>query len=96
MRKRQSCPSFDLKDLLVLLKLQLYEDLVKTLNSFLVLYQTHKPMVTFLGEGYETLRKLSYKNFIRKDVLESAKTASLLMQLDVSDKKIEMMSIILI
>ena len=53
-------------------------------------------MVTFLGEGYETLRKLSYKNFIRKDVLESAKTASLLMQLDVSDKKIEMMSIILI
>ena len=96
MRKHQSCPSFDLKDLLVLLKLQLFEDLAKTLNSFLVLYQTHKPMVTFLGEGYETLRKLSYKNFIRKDVLESAKTASLLMQLDVSDKKIEMMSIILI
>ena len=43
-------------------------------------------MVPFLGEGYETLCKLSYKNFIRKDVPESAKTASLLIQLDVADK----------
>ena len=87
LRKHQLCPSlFDLKDLIVPLKLQFFEDLVKTLSTFLVLYQTHQLMVPFLGEGYETLCKLSYKNFIRKDVLESAKTASLLIQLDVADK----------
>ena len=74
------------KDPLVPLKLQFFEDIAKTLDSFLVLYQTNKPMVPFLAESLETLLRSLCAKFIRKDVLESAKTASLLIKLDVADK----------
>ena len=74
------------KDPLVPLKLQFFENIAKTLNSFLVLYQTDKPIVPFLAESLETrlrslcatfIRKKVLETFIRKNVLESAKTASL-------------------
>ena len=43
------------KDPLVPLKLQFFEDIAKTLNSFLVLNQTDKLTVTLLTESLETL-----------------------------------------
>ena len=74
------------KDSLVPLKLQFFEDITKTLNSLLFLYQTDKLMVPFLAESLETLLRSLCARFFRKDVLESAKTASLLIKLDVADK----------
>ena len=74
------------KEPLVRLKLQFFEDIAKTLNSFLVLYQTNKPMVPVLEDSLETLPWSLCGKFIRKDVLESAKAASLLIKLDVADK----------
>ena len=56
------------------------------MHSFLALYQTNKPMVPFLAESLETLLGSLCAKFIRKDVLESAKTASLLIKLDVADE----------
>ena len=73
------------KDPLVPLKLQFFEGIAKTLNTFLVLYQTNKPMVPFLAESLETLLRSLCAKFIRKYVLERAKTASLLIKLDVAD-----------
>ena len=43
-------------------------------------------MVPFLAESLETFSRLLSANFIRKDVLESAKSASLLIKPDVADK----------
>ena len=43
-------------------------------------------MVPFLAESLETQLRLFCTKLIRKDVLESAKTASLLIKLDVADK----------
>ena len=43
-------------------------------------------MVPFLAESLETLLRSLCMKFIRKDVLESTKTASLLIKLDVADK----------
>ena len=74
------------KDSLVPQKLHFFEDVAKTVHSFLALYQTNKPMVPFLAESLETLLRSLCAKFIRKDVLESAKTASLLIKLDVADE----------
>ena len=74
------------KDSLVPLKLQFFEDIAKTLNSFLVLYQTNKSMVPFLAENLETLLRSLCAKLIRKDVFQFAKRASLLIKLDVADK----------
>ena len=74
------------KDPLVPLKLQFIEDIAKTLNCFLVLHQTDKPMFSFLAESFETLLRSLCAKFIRKDVLESAKTTTLLIKLDVADR----------
>ena len=63
------------KDPLVPLKLEFFEDIAKTLNSFVVPYQTNKPLVPFLAESLERLLRLLCAKFIREDVLESAKTA---------------------
>ena len=43
-------------------------------------------MVPFLAESLEILLRSLCVKFIRKDVLESAQTASLLIKLDVADK----------
>ena len=60
--------------------------IAKTLNSFLVLCQANKLAVPFLAESLEILLRSFYVKFIRKDVLESAKTVSVLIKLDVADK----------
>ena len=62
------------KDPLVPLKLHFFEDIAKILNSFLVLYQTNKPMVSFLVEILETLLWSLFAKFIRKDAFESDKS----------------------
>ena len=67
------------------LKLKFFEDIAKTLNSLLVLYQTKKPKVPFLAESLETLLRSFFANFIWKDVPESAETASLMIKLDIAD-----------
>ena len=74
------------KDPLVPLKLKFVEVTAETLNSFLVLYHTDKLMVPFLAESLESLLRSLCVKFIRKDVLESAKTNSLLIKLDLFDK----------
>ena len=43
-------------------------------------------MILLLTESLETLLRSLYAKFIRKDVLESVKAASLLLKLDVADK----------
>ena len=43
-------------------------------------------MVPLLAESLETLLRSLCATFIRKDVLESAKTASLLIKIDEADK----------
>ena len=60
--------------------------LLRHLHSFLALYQTNKPMVPFLAESLEILLRSLCAKFIRKDVLESAKTVILLIKLDVADE----------
>ena len=59
--------------------------IAKTLNSFLVLCQANKLVVPFLAESLEILLRSIYVKFIRKDVLESAKTVNVLIKLDVAD-----------
>ena len=73
------------RDPLVPLKLQFFEDISKTLNYFLVLYQTGKPMVLFLAESLETLLTSFLRHLSGKMCL-SANRASLLIKLDVADK----------
>ena len=43
-------------------------------------------MVSFLAGSLETLRRSLCARFIRKDVVKSAKIASLLIKVDVADK----------
>ena len=75
------------KDQLVPLKLPgFFEDIGKALNSFLVLWQANKSMVPFFAESLETILRSFCAKFIRKDVLESAKTASLLIKVGVANK----------
>ena len=71
------------KDLIVSLKLQFFEDIAKTLNSFLVLYHTDNDSP---AESLETLFRSLCVKFVRKDVVESAKPDSVLIKLDVADK----------
>ena len=73
------------KNPVVPLKLQFFEDIAKTLNSLLILYQTNKPMVPFLADSLGTFLRSLCAKFMRKDVFESAKTASLRIKLDGTD-----------
>ena len=57
------------KDILVQLKLQLFEELAKSLNAFLVLFQTDKPMAIFLIDTLEKLLISFCSEVIRKEVL---------------------------
>ena len=50
---------------------KIFEDIVKIVISFLVLYQTDKLMIPFLAENLETCLRSLYVKFIRKDVLGS-------------------------
>ena len=43
-------------------------------------------MISFLAESHKTLLRSLCAKFIKKDVLESAKKAILLIKLDVADK----------
>ena len=58
------------KDPIVSLKLQFYEDIAKTLNSFLVLYHTDNDSP---AESLQTLFRSLCVKFVRKGVVESAK-----------------------
>lgn len=62
-----------------------FEGIAKTLISVLVVYQTDKQMISFLAESHKTLFRSLCAKFIKKDVFESAKKASLLIKLDVAD-----------
>lgn len=50
---------------------KIFEDIVKIVISFLVLYQTDKLMIPFLAENLETRLRSLYVKFIRKDMLGS-------------------------
>ena len=71
-------------DPLIPVKLQFFEDVAKLLNSFLVVFQTDKPMGPFLAEELEKIIRQLCAKFIRKEVLKNASTTSRLLKVDVT------------
>ena len=72
------------KDVLVPLKLQFFEEVAKSLNSFLVVFQTDKPMAPFLEETLGSFLRSFYAKFVRKEVLLEAITTSQLLKIDIN------------
>ena len=72
------------KDPLILVKLQFFEGITADPNHFLVLFQCNKPMVPFLVESLDLIRTLCSK-FIKRKILESARTTYSLLKLDLTD-----------
>ncbi|XP_047133532.1 uncharacterized protein LOC124811633 [Hydra vulgaris] len=67
---------------LVPLKLKFFEEISGSLNTFLVSFQTDKPMTPFLVVTLEELLRNFYAKFIRLDVLLNAKTTTSLLKID--------------
>ena len=74
-----------IKDPLIPLKLQFFEGIASELNSFLITFQSDKPMIPFLVEKLEELLRLLCVKFIRKDTLDAACTTYALLKVDVTD-----------
>ena len=69
------------------MKLQFFEDIAKSLNIFLLVFQSKNlaalaPMAAFLAETLEQL--LCYFKFAKKDVMSKASTASKLIKIDLN------------
>ena len=74
-----------IKDPLIPLKLQFLEGIASELNSFLITFQSDKPMIPFLVETLEELLRLLCVKFIGKDTLDAARTTYALLKVDVTD-----------
>ena len=74
-----------IKDPLIPLKLQFLEGIASELNSFLITFQSDKPMIPFLVETLEELLRLLCVKFIGKDTLDAACTTYALLKVDVTD-----------
>ena len=72
-----------MKDCLVPVKLLFFEKVAKKLNEFIVVFQTDKPMATFLTETLEDLMKTLIRKFICKDLHD--KSCSEMAKLDFND-----------
>ncbi|XP_047143255.1 uncharacterized protein LOC124817348 [Hydra vulgaris] len=69
-------------EFLVPLKLKFFEEISGSLNTFLVSFQTDKPMTPFLVVTLEELLHNFYAKFIQLDVLLNAKTTTSLLKID--------------
>ena len=74
------------KDPLVPAKLQFFEEIAKSLNKFLLVFQTDKPVAGFLAETLEKLLSYFCSKFVKKDVMSKASTASKLIKIDLNDE----------
>ena len=79
-----------MNDPFVPVKLRFFEEAAKSLNNFLVTFQTSSPMVPFLVDSLESLVCSFAERFILLDVLKQANTTLKLSQLDLIDPNIQM------
>ena len=76
------------KDQLIVVKLLCFISIAKQVNEFLVLYQTDKPMVPFIGSDLRRMLVGVMKRFVKKDIMKSADSAVKLMKIDPLDKNV--------
>ena len=76
-------------DPLIPVKLAFFQEIPSKLNSFLLVFQTDKPMILFLFEVLENLLRTLLVNFIKKDVLQIVCSTLKLIKVDISDKKVQ-------
>ena len=72
-------------DVLIPVKLLFFEEVAKSLNAFLVLFQTDNPMVPFLVETLEKLIRSLFSEFILKGVVAKYSTSATLLKIDPID-----------
>ena len=72
-------------DVLIPVKLLIFEEVAKSLNAFLVLFQTDNPMVPFLVETLEELIRSLFSKFILKRVVAKYSTSATLLKIDPTD-----------
>ena len=65
-----------------------FQEIASKLNSFLLVFQTDKPMIPFLIEVLENLLRTLLAEFIKKDVLQTACSTLKLIKIDILDKKV--------
>ena len=73
---------------LIPVKLAFFQEIASKLNSFLLVFQTDKPMIPFFVEVLENLLRTLLAKFIKKDVLQTACSTLKLIEIDISDKKL--------
>ena len=74
-----------INDMLVPVRMIFSADTARTLNKFLMIYQTEKPMVPFLADSLEDILRTFSSKFILKDTLKEATTSLKLIKLDFND-----------
>jgi len=74
-------------DILLEAQLAFYISVTKEVTPFLKLYQTDKPMVTFLAQDLFELLKSLMQRFVKPDVMKKATTCSKLLDIKVKDSK---------
>ena len=74
------------KDPLVPVKLRFFEEISKSLNKFLLVFQTDKPMAEFLIVTLEQLLGYFCSKFVKKAVMSKASTTSKLIKIDLIDE----------
>jgi len=72
------------RDPLVKAKLSFIICVAKSVERFLVLYQTDKPMAPFLGEDFTDILKSCMRRIVKPDVMEKACTSAKLTMVDVN------------
>ena len=65
------------KDVLIPLKIQFFEEIARSLNAFLLTFQSDKPMAVFLVETLDQLLRSFCSKFVKKEVLSVTSTLAL-------------------
>ena len=76
-------------DPLIHVKLVFFQEIASNLNSFLLVFQTDKPMIPFLLEVLEDLLRTALAKFIKKDVLQTACSTLKLIKIDILYEKVQ-------
>ena len=74
------------KDKLILVKFSFFITVAKLIQPFLVIFQSEKPMVPFLGQEIAKLLKAMMENFMKKDSLPENISLSSLLKVDVKSR----------